>query len=185
VAQMGFFYDMTACIGCKTCQIACKDKNDLAPGLLLRRVIGFEGGKFPQPWVYYLSLSCNHCSSPLCVSACPTGALYKEAQLGAVLIDQNKCSGCRKCQQSCPYGHIQYNESTGKVAKCDMCRDLIVAGEQPACAGSCVMRALDFGPLDELEKRCKETRPLKNLPNSGLTGPSIVITPKPEALRAP
>lgn len=182
MAQMGFFYDMTACIGCKTCQIACQDKNDLAPGLLFRRVTGCEGGKFPHPWVYYLSLSCNHCREPLCVSACPTGALYKETRLGAVLIDPDKCSGCRKCRQSCPYGNIYIDEASGKAVKCDMCEGLVAAGEEPACTGSCVMRALRFGPLDEFETKCGGTKDVKALPASSITGPSMVIIPKPEAI---
>jgi len=182
MAQMGFWYDMTTCIGCKTCQVACKDKNNLPAGVFFRRVSGYEGGKFPQPWVYYLSLSCNHCAAPRCVASCPSGALYKETRLGAVLIDPDKCEGCRKCQDSCPYGNVHYLEAAGKAAKCDMCRDLTAAGGQPACASSCVMRALRFGPLEELENQALGTKDVRGLPDCRLTRPSIVIVPEPEAV---
>ncbi len=71
--QLGFYYDMTACIACKTCQIACKDKNNLEVGVLFRRLYTFEGGRFPNPWIYHISVSCNHCEDPRCVANCPTG----------------------------------------------------------------------------------------------------------------
>jgi anaerobic dimethyl sulfoxide reductase subunit B len=182
VGQMGFFFDMTACIGCKTCQIACNDKNDLGAGVLFRRVVGFEGGKFPNPWVYYVSMTCNHCAEPLCVSSCSTGALYKDGKTGAVLLDGDKCIGCKKCVLACPYGIPQYLETTGRIAKCDMCQDLISAGEEPACTSSCVMRALHFGRLDELKWKYGGTQDVKGLPASSVTNPSILIIPSPEAV---
>jgi anaerobic dimethyl sulfoxide reductase subunit B (iron-sulfur subunit) len=180
--QMGFLYDMTTCVGCKSCQMACKDRHDLPPGELIRRVIGYEGGKFPHPWLYYLSLSCNHCVEPLCVKNCPAGALHKETAYGAVLIDDSKCVNCRQCLQSCPYEQIQFFESLGKVTKCDMCVDLVAAGELPACVGACVMRALRFGPLAELESAEAAVKDVKALPNSAISRPSLVLIPSRQAL---
>ena len=69
---LGFYFDMTACIGCKTCQIACKDKNDLPLGTLYRNIESYETGEFPKPGAYHLSVSCNHCEKPACVEMCPT-----------------------------------------------------------------------------------------------------------------
>jgi len=181
--QMGFLYDMTTCIGCKSCQMACKDRHDLPAGELIRRVIGYEGGKFPHPWLYYLSLSCNHCVDPICVKNCPTGALHKEPVYGAVLIDDTKCVNCGQCQLACPYGQIQYYESLGKVAKCDMCLDLVAAGELPACVGACVMRALQFGPLAELESAETAVKDVKSLPDSAITQPSLLLIPCRQAIR--
>lgn len=177
---LGFHFDMTSCIGCKTCEIACKDKNDMPVGVRYRQVHYFEGGKFPKPWLFYLSMSCNHCESPLCVKNCPTGAMSKRAD-GVVVHDREKCIGCRYCTWSCPYGAPQYIEEIGKVGKCDLCADLLDLGQNPACVDACVMRALHFGELEELKEKYGGTRELRVLPDSGLTNPSILITPKPMA----
>lgn len=171
---------MRVCIGCKACQVACKDKNNLEVGALFRRVYPFEGGKFPKPWVYNISIGCNHCAQPKCVQNCPTGALYKRED-GIVMSDRSKCIGCRLCTWSCPYGAPQYIEKEGKVGKCNLCADLVDKGEKPACVASCVMRAIQFGELDELRKEYGGTADVKGLPSSNLTHPSILITPKKEA----
>ena len=174
--QYGFHFDMTACTGCKTCQIAGKDKNDLGPGLFCRRVGCFEGGKYPRPWHYYLSLSCNHCAAPRCVAACAGGALSKDAATGAVLYDPSRCTGCQACVSSCPYGAVQFDTAECRIVKCDMCHDLISAGQEPACTSTCPMRALHFGPLDELRQRYGDARDARGLPDSSLTRPSLLLT---------
>ncbi|WP_338824996.1 Anaerobic dimethyl sulfoxide reductase chain B [Moorella humiferrea] len=176
MAQMGFYYDMTICIGCKTCQIACKDKNNLEAGVLFRRVHTVEGGKFPHPWFYHISLGCNHCAEAPCIKNCPTGALYKRED-GIVMHDREKCIGCRYCTWSCPYGAPQYIASEGKVGKCNLCADLIDKGEPPACVAACMMRALDYGDLEELRRKYGGTADVKGLPSSSLTKPSILIKP--------
>lgn len=183
MAQKGFYFDMTACIGCKTCQIACKDKNDLPVGPLFRRVHTFEGGKFPEPWVYFLSLSCNHCAEPRCVENCPTGALTKRAEDGLVVQDPDKCIGCRYCVWSCPYEAPQYLEELGRVGKCNGCADLVEQGLNPACVDACIMRAIEFGDMEELRQKHGNTPDVKGLPSSSLTGPSLTIKPKAHAKR--
>ncbi|ACL19336.1 anaerobic dimethyl sulfoxide reductase subunit B (iron-sulfur subunit) [Desulfitobacterium sp. LBE] len=183
MAQYGFYFDMTACGGCKTCQIACNDRNDLKPGTLFRRVKGFEGGKFPTPWIYYLSITCNHCKEPKCVEGCPTQAMHK-LENGIVAHDKSKCIGCRYCTWSCPYGVPQFIEETGQVSKCDMCQNLVEKGENPACVDACTMRAIKWGELDELRAKygADAVSDLPVLPSSAKTTPSVLIKPKTVAL---
>ena len=183
MAQLGFYYDMTVCTSCKTCQIACSDKNNLVVGTTFRKVFNFEGGKFPKPWAYHLSISCNHCADPKCVKNCPTGALYKREKDGVVMQDKEKCIGCKLCTWSCPYGAPKYIEKEGKTGKCNMCVDLLDKGEEPACVTACQLRALKFGDIDVLRKNYKGTADIKGLPDSGTTHPSIVINPNKEAMK--
>jgi anaerobic dimethyl sulfoxide reductase subunit B (iron-sulfur subunit) len=182
MAQLGFYFDSTHCIGCRTCHVACKDKNNLGVGPVFRHVFTFEGGKFPQPWVYHLSMACNHCSDPACVNNCPTGAMHKNADTGIVEVDKSKCIGCRYCMWSCPYDAVSFIEEEGKVGKCNFCSDLLAQGQNPACVDACVMRVLKFGDLDKLRQEYGDTSDIVGLPDSGITKPSLVITPKPVAM---
>ncbi len=183
MGKLGFYIDMTACIGCKTCQMACKDKNDLEIGIIFRRVKTFETGKYPNPGVYHYSGSCNHCTEAKCVKGCPTGAMhYGEDK--TVQHDPELCIGCKYCTWNCPYSVPQYRESKNIVGKCDMCMDLRKAGENPACVDACVMRCLKIGDLDELEKEYgfDLVSDLPILPPSDITEPSLLIKPKVIAL---
>jgi anaerobic dimethyl sulfoxide reductase subunit B (iron-sulfur subunit) len=183
MGQYGFYFDMAGCIGCKTCQIACKDKNDLKVGQLFRKVKGFEGGNYPKPWIYYLSISCNHCKNPKCVQGCPTQALHK-LENGIVDHDKDKCIGCRFCIWNCPYGAPQFNEETGRISKCNLCKDLLEKGENPACVDACPMRTLHWGELEELKAKygAEAVTELPVLPKTALTNPAVLIKPKPVAL---
>lgn len=184
MVQKGFYYDMSSCIGCKACQIACKDKNDLDVESFFRKVYDFEGGKFPNPWKYYISMACNHCDIPKCVENCPTGASYKSKEDGLVIIDPDKCIGCQYCIWSCPYKARQYSKQLGKVGKCDGCQELLGKGEQPACVASCVMRVLDFGPIEELKRKYIDTvKDLDTLPDSNVTEPNVLIKPDKNAYK--
>lgn len=181
MGQKGFYYDMTICTGCKTCQIACKDKNNLKVGPIFRKVYHFEGGKYPKPWSYPLSISCNHCDHPKCVENCPTGALSKRQKDGIVTHDKEKCIGCRLCTWSCPYGAPQYLEEEGKAGKCDMCADLLDKGEEAICVSACLMRALHIGEIEELRQKYGKVADVNGLPDSGITQPNLVITLSKEA----
>lgn len=181
MAQKGFYYDMTVCSGCKTCQIACNDKNNLEVGILFRKVHVFEGGKYPKPWLYNISISCNHCENPKCAENCPTGAIYKRASDGVVAQDKEKCIGCKLCTWSCPYEAPKYKEEEQKVGKCDFCADLIDKGENPACVDACLMRALKYGDIEELKMEYGGTADVKGLPDSSITRPCVLIKPNPEA----
>lgn len=178
LAQKGFYYDQTRCIGCKVCQVACKDKNNLKVGPRYRRVYDMETGKFPNPHRAHFSISCNHCDNPKCVENCPTGALRKRPEDGIVTHDHDKCIGCRLCTWSCPYGAPQYKEDEGKVGKCDGCADLVAKGENPACVDACVMRCLEFGDIEELRKKHGVNADAPGLPGSETTHPNLIITVK-------
>ncbi len=182
MGQKGFYYDMVVCTGCKACQIACKDKNDLKVGELFREVTEYEGGTHPDVWGYSLSLGCNHCEDPKCVKGCPTKALHK-LDNGIVDHDKGKCIGCRFCTWNCPYGAPQFREEIGKVGKCDLCKDLIENGENPACVDSCPMRALECGELDDLKAKYGDdsVNELPILPLASVTSPALLIKPKAAA----
>lgn len=177
---LGFYFDMASCIGCKTCQVACKDKNDLPMGNLFRQVHSYEVGSYPQVQAYHWSAACNHCEEPACVNNCPTGAMYKSEE-GPVLHDDTLCIGCQTCVNSCPYSVPQYIEETGKAGKCDSCVAFRKNGKNPVCVDACVMRCLDFGDLDELREKYKDqdlVNELPAMPGAAMTNPNILIHPK-------
>lgn len=188
--QLGFYLQQGHCVGCFTCQIACKDKNDLAVGQRFRRVHEFAGGGFTQTdhgfvnnvYAYWLSMACNHCENPACVANCPTGAMQKRPEDGIVFVDQSRCVGCQYCVMSCPYGAPQFNPKIGKTGKCDFCRDLLEKGEQPACVAACPMRVLHFGPIDELRRKYQGTDQIQGMPDPDRTNPSIIIAPHRDAV---
>jgi len=190
MSQLGFYFDSSSCSGCKTCLMACRDKNNLESGLLWRRVYELVGGNWmkqgscwvPELIVYNLSLSCNHCEEPLCLLGCPSGAIGKRAD-GVVLIDRSRCLGCRYCEWNCPYGAPRYDPKNGRMGKCDFCVDLIDQGEKPACVNACPMRALDFGPVEELKEKYGDRASVFPMPGPELTRPALIIKPHPSAAR--
>jgi len=187
--QLGFYINQEDCIGCFTCQIACKDKNDLEVGEIWRQVKEFSEGSWVKEgdtikanvWAYWLPMACNHCDNPKCVTNCPTGAIYKREEDGIVLVDADKCIGCRYCSWSCPYGAPQFSEKTGKIGKCNLCVDLIEKGGTPACVAACPMRALEVGPIDELRQKYGTVSQIKGMPAPDITNPNLVIKPHRDA----
>jgi len=107
-------------------------------------VIERESGAYPVPVREFISTGCNHCDSPACIASCPEDAISKRAADGIVLIDQDKCIGCRYCTFACPYGAPRIDSSTGKVSKCTMCVHRIDAGLNPACSDACLTGALQY-----------------------------------------
>lgn len=185
MTKMGFYFDQTSCIGCKTCQVACKDKNDLRVGTLFRHVNSYEAGQYPSVATYHVSATCNHCEMPACVAACPTGALEQDEADGTVQFDTSKCTGCRSCVSACPYGVPVFFEGEEVVRKCDACKVLRDNGEQPACVSACPMRALEFGPIDELAAAHPDAvKDMAVLPDSSTTGPCTLIKAKAAALES-
>ena len=170
--QHGFYFNADNCIGCHACESACSEKNDLPPHLAFRSVGYVEGGSWPDYHRLNLSMACNHCDDPVCLTGCPTRAYTKFAEYGAVLQDPDICFGCGYCTWVCPYNAPQLDPVAGHVQKCNMCVDRLEVGLKPACAAACLAGALDFGII--------ETRP-DNRDQLEVTIPGF---PDP-ALRAP
>lgn len=189
--QLAFYFDSSQCSGCKACQMACKDKHDLDVGLIWRRVYEISGGYWekrenawiPHVFAYNLSVACNHCQKPVCKDVCPTAAITKRKD-GIVIINGDKCMGCRYCEWTCPYSSPQFDKDSGTMTKCHLCYDYIDSGTIPVCVSACPQRALDFGELAELKKKYSETDSVHPLPDPTLTEPALVITPHRDADRA-
>lgn len=183
--QLGFIHNNVDCIGCRACEIACKDKNGLPAGPRFRRVQYVEGGTYPEVFAFKINMSCNHCAEPACLPTCPTGAIFKRKDNGVVDIDSTLCIGCRKCEAACPFGAPQFNVELNIVQKCNMCIDELEVGRKPYCVSACMMRVLDIGPIDQLRDGTYETkavgpndtvvRQVKSMADLDLTNPSIVF----------
>lgn len=169
--QLGFYIESDRCVQCHACQVACKSVNNVELGVTWRRVVGVWNGTFPKATFKTISLACMHCADPACQAVCPTGAITKRAQDGIVVVDQNKCIGCKFCLSACPFGAPQFGVS-GKMQKCNLCVDRLAAGKQPACVQTCPANALHVGTLDELSKMGQKKSAVKL---AGQTLPSVFI----------
>lgn len=189
MTQYGFFVDSSKCTGCKTCQVSCKDKKDLDVGPKFRRVYEYGGGSWVKEgdawqnstFSYYLSIACNHCDEPTCVSGCPTGAMHKRKEDGLVAVDESICVGCRYCELRCPYGAPQYDSKKNVMTKCDGCFDRVAEGLKPTCVDSCPQRALDFDKIEVLRAKYGTGNEIAPLPLSHFTKPNLVIKAHPNA----
>ena len=184
MARKAFYFDQTACVGCRACQIACKDKMEgaeLQGGVFYRTVTHYETGSFPKVGRFSVSMSCNHCENPACVAVCPQKAIYK-AEDGTVLQDASLCIGCGTCAAACPYGVPQVVNM--KMFKCDGCAARTAKGEKPLCVDACTSRALDFGEYDELVAKYGSdlVSDLSVLPDSTVTGANLLIKARACAL---
>lgn len=149
MAQLSILIDLDRCVGCHSCTVACKMENNVPLGSYWNRVLQIgPTGKFPDLQMYFLPVLCQHCDKPACVGVCPTNASHKRDD-GIVLIDKEKCVGCRYCTFACPYGVRYFNPEEGVVEKCTLCAHLVDAGDKPACVKTCVGKARYFGDLDD------------------------------------
>ena len=196
----GFFTDTSLCIGCKACEVACKEWNNLPAdgsgdgafrltgesydntGRLScstwRHVAFVEQpgrvtGKSPfQGHWLMMSDVCKHCANAACLEACPTGALFR-TEFDTVVVQQDICNGCGYCVPSCPFGVIETNAYDGKAHKCTLCYDRLKGGLEPACAKSCPTNSIQFGLVDDLLERAdRRVRALheQGVPNAYLYG---------------
>ena len=140
--QYRFHVDMGACIGCKCCVVACNEQNGNPAPLNWRRVGEIEGGYYPNTQRSFLSMGCNHCVDPTCLSGCPVDAYTKDTATGIVLHSAETCIGCQYCTWNCAYGVPQYNPERGVVGKCDMCHSRLGLGQSPACVSACPTGAI-------------------------------------------
>ncbi|CEG26538.1 4Fe-4S dicluster domain-containing protein [Bacillus sp. B-jedd] len=167
--RAGFLFNADDCIGCRACQIACKNENQTPAGINWRRVDKLAQGQF-------ITVSCNHCDSPECFRVCPQRAFTKRKD-GVVQIDENLCNGCQLCVSACPYGAPQYNEKTRKVSKCQMCFPRQDAGLLPACVEACTTGSLSLIDLNTFEGETA-VRTLPGFPDPKVTHPSILFHPQ-------
>ncbi len=183
--QLGFYVNVANCTGCKACEIACKDKSNLPSGVRWRRVYEFSGGDWVQDgdqvvpsgvFSYFVSNACNHCEKPICMEVCPASAISKRDD-GIVIIDADKCIGCRYCSWACPYGAPQFNEEEKVMTKCNFCYDLQAQGEKPACVDGCPYRVLEFGDIEELKTKHGNLNNVAPMPDPSLTEPAVVYSP--------
>ncbi len=171
----GMFVDTSICTGCKACQVACKEWNEL-PGekphftgdsydntgklssTNWRHVIfkeQFTDDRTQGRWLF-MSDSCKHCAQAGCMEACPVNAIIRREDTGNVFVLQDKCIGCRYCVTACPFGVISYSEVTKTVHKCTLCDDRIHAGLGTACAKACPTGSIEFGEVDQLREKANK-----------------------------
>lgn len=187
---LGFFFDNTRCTGCRTCEMACVDFNDLGVGRRYRRVIDYEGGSCAAgpdgsvettAFVYHVSIACNHCERPECVHVCPTGAMHK-AEDGLVRVDTHYCIGCGYCTIACPYHAPSIDPELKQSSKCDGCAARVAVGKKPVCVEACPLRALDFGSMDALRAAHPDCgADILPLPSSRYTSPNLAVALSPAA----
>jgi DMSO reductase iron-sulfur subunit len=139
-----FHFNMTKCVGCRSCEIACNEQNGNPADIRWRRIGEIEGGEYPDTLRYYLSMGCNHCLDADCVKGCPVEAYTKDPVTGIVLHSADACIGCQYCVWNCPYSVPQFNAARGVVGKCDMCHGRLTDGLEPACVNACPEAAIEI-----------------------------------------
>ncbi|RWE02724.1 4Fe-4S dicluster domain-containing protein [Mesorhizobium sp.] len=207
--KLGLVIDLDTCVGCQACVTACKEWNTgghMAPltdtdpygghadGVWFNRVHSYEhttelGGRtvnFPR--------SCLHCEQPACVTVCPTGASYKRASDGIVLVDEDRCIGCKLCSWACPYGAREFDTDVGVMKKCTLCVDRIyndnLAAEDrvPACVAACPTSARHFGdlgdPASAISQLVEERRGGDLMPELGYKPTNKYLPPRARSERA-
>ena len=174
---MGFYTDTTVCIGCKACEVACKEWNQLPStnggqntlsgdsydntrrldGIHWRHVKfieQFTENRQDGRWLL-MSDVCKHCVKAPCLEVCPTGAITR-TEFDTVVIQSDACNGCRDCISACPFGVIEVNPASGTAQKCTLCYDRLQAGMEPACSKACPTQSIQFGTISDLRNRAQK-----------------------------
>jgi len=139
--------DTRSCVGCSACVLACKAENDVPDGFCRDWIVQEVRGEFPNLQAEIRSERCNHCEDAPCVGACPTGASYV-GEGGTVLVDREKCTGCKACIAACPYD-ARYVHPDGYVDKCSFCLHRVERGDEPACVEVCPTSSFTFGDAND------------------------------------
>ena len=174
-SETGFFTDVTLCIGCKACEVACKQWNELPSdgyafaaesydntgrlsSTTWRHVAFVEQMDRVDPaasrWMM-MSDVCKHCTNAGCLEACPTGAIVRN-EFGNVYVQPDVCNGCGYCVPSCPFGVVAIEPKQGVAQKCTLCYDRQKDALEPACAKACPTDAITFGPVEQLRANARE-----------------------------
>lgn len=170
MAKQGILVDVSKCTGCRGCQVACKQWNNL-PATKTKfsgsyenpvtmngaytKVKFIETVENGQVRFLFRKIQCMHCTEASCMAVCAAGAISR-ADNGQAVIDRDTCIGCKNCVVACPFGAIGFDEETGTSGKCWGCQDRVENGLTPACAKTCPTGAITFGPREELLARAKE-----------------------------
>jgi len=175
----GFFTDTTVCIGCKACEVACKEWNQLPDDgfvfsamsydntmalgastwrhvAFVERPVAFGGQTTADGQFSWLMMSdvCKHCQSAGCLENCPTGAIVR-TEFDSVYVQPDVCNGCGYCIVGCPFGVIERREDDGRAWKCTLCYDRLKGDMEPACAKACPTDSIQYGDLDDLRARAE------------------------------
>ena len=172
--KMGLVIDLDTCVGCHACAVNCKEWNtggeagilpdydkygEKPDGVWFNRIHSYETDTDGCSRTVNFPRSCLHCENPLCVTVCPTGASFKRAEDGIVLINTEVCIGCKLCSWACPYGAREFDEDNGVMRKCTLCIDRIYnealpeAEREPACVATCPAKARHFGDLGDPDSK--------------------------------
>jgi len=166
---MGFFTDSSVCIGCKACEVACKEWNEVPDDGLDFLATSYDntGALGSESWRHVAFVEqteadrtrwlmssdvCKHCTNAACLDVCPTGSLFR-TEYGTVVVQPDVCNGCGYCVPACPFGVLDQRKGDGRVWKCTLCYDRLGAGLEPACATACPTKSIQFGPLEELREQ--------------------------------
>jgi formate dehydrogenase iron-sulfur subunit len=178
--RVGFFTDTSVCIGCKACEVACKEWNRVPEDGLLFTGMSYDNtvGLGADTWRHVAFIEqrkpldgqeagqahdfrwlmasdvCKHCTEAACLDVCPTGSLFR-TEFGTVVVQEDICNGCGYCIPACPFGVIDQRKGDGRAWKCTLCYDRLGAGMTPACAQACPTESIQFGPLLELRERAR------------------------------
>ena len=208
--RLGLVIDLDTCVGCHACAVSCKEWNaggvaapltDHNPydagatGVWFNRVHGFEVGEGESGRTVYFPKSCLHCEDAACVTVCPTGASYKRAEDGIVLVDEHKCIGCKLCAWACPYGAREFDTDAGVMKKCTLCIDRIYnhnleeADRVPACVAACPVSARHFGDLgdpdSDVSQLVAEREGVDLAPEMGYRPTNKYLPPRPKRAEPP
>lgn len=155
--KLAFVIDLKRCIGCDTCVVGCKVENQVAEGAFRLqvldsrrdRVLEKPQGTFPNLHQHWLPTMCHHCEEAPCIRACPTNTLWRRDEDGLVMLDTDKCIGCQRCGEECPYDALSFDATSGVADKCTGCVHRVDEGLGPACELVCPTRAIHFGDLND------------------------------------
>ena len=207
--RLGLVIDVDICVGCHACATACKEWNtggyhapltDLNPygkdasGVWFNRIHSFEFGRDADNRVVHFPKSCLHCDNAPCVTVCPTGASYKRAEDGIVLVDESMCIGCKLCSWACPYGAREFDSTEGVMKKCTLCIDRIFnenleeIDRVPACVAVCPVNARHYGdfndPHSSVSKMTAERGGYDLMPEMGCKPTNKYLPPRPRKFNA-
>jgi len=154
MAQIALMNDLARCIGCGTCEAACKLEHHLGPGQFRTRILTLTRPDDPER-LEFVKAVCQQCERPACMRACGAGAISKSARDGIVSIDHERCTGCQECVRACPYGVMSFDPRTQHADKCTLSAERRAAGLPPACVSVCPTNAIAWGPVEQLHGQAR------------------------------